>query len=98
MSGLGVEGEFAEDFLHQRLNAEQQRPARRKTTFREFDEIALQMHIRRFEPVTTRFEHVGRKRLAAVGQCVAGFFPGRRLIEIQRWPGQHFDGKTGVDQ
>ena len=59
LGGFGIEGEFAEDLLHQRLHAEQQRPPWRKTALRELDEVALQMHIRRFKPVTTGFEQFG---------------------------------------
>ncbi|MNT41351.1 hypothetical protein D3C72_1777090 [compost metagenome] len=53
---FGIEGELAEDFLHQRLHAEQQRSTRRKTALRKLDEIFLQMHIRRLKPVSAGFE------------------------------------------
>src|SRR5471032_1099419 len=46
LGGLGIEGEFAENLLHQCLDAQQQRPTRWKTAFRELDEVALQMHVR----------------------------------------------------
>ncbi|MNN26143.1 hypothetical protein D3C81_1396430 [compost metagenome] len=58
LRGLGVEGELAEDLLHQRLYPQHQRPPRRKTAFGEFDEGALQVHIRRLEAITTRLQHL----------------------------------------
>ncbi|MNT58024.1 hypothetical protein D3C72_1954360 [compost metagenome] len=36
--------------------------------------------------------------MAAVGQRVAGVFPRRGQIEVQRGPGQHLDREAGVDQ
>ncbi|MCY1177951.1 hypothetical protein D9M73_182810 [compost metagenome] len=95
---FGIESEFAEDFLHQGLDAEQQRPSCRKAALGKLDEVALQMHIRRFEPVTASFKQLRRKRQAAVGQRVAGVFPGWGSIEIDQGPGQHLDREAGIDQ
>ncbi|MNL57401.1 hypothetical protein D3C87_1809590 [compost metagenome] len=41
LSRFGIEGKLAEDFLHQSLNAEQQRPPRREAALGKFDEVAL---------------------------------------------------------
>ncbi|MNO59806.1 hypothetical protein D3C76_504020 [compost metagenome] len=41
LSRFGIEGELSEDFLHQSLNAEQQRPPRREAALGKFDEVAL---------------------------------------------------------
>ncbi|MNV56383.1 hypothetical protein D3C71_1486630 [compost metagenome] len=65
---------------------------------RELDEVFLQMHIRRFEPVSTGFEQFWRQRLAAVGQCASCVFPRRRLTGVQHRSGQYFDREAGVDQ
>ncbi|MNP21222.1 hypothetical protein D3C76_1138320 [compost metagenome] len=56
------------------------------------------MHIRGFEPVSAGFKQLRRKRLAAVGQHVAGIFPRWGSIEIDPGPGQYLNRQAGIDQ